>query len=218
MKSISISILFLLLGLLEAYATAQYPDIIIYKGREYKLHSNPMEAYFKKYPDKRPDGGITSTALWRGYVATFEVRDDVLFVKDIEIEIPDEDANESFDTKWVSAMDQVFPDQKEVKVDWLTGILVLPYGKMIDYVHMGYGSTFSKYILLEVEKGIVNDFKELTAKEYKWFKQKQFEAFKKTKAYNDLVLQLKNERSYDDEFIEQFLKDFVIDYTTKFIE
>ena len=38
-------------------------------------------------------------------------------------------------------------------VDWFTGILGLPYGDLVAYVHMGYGSTYSDYILLELDEG-----------------------------------------------------------------
>jgi hypothetical protein len=31
---------------LGAGATAQFPDKIIYKGKEYSLYSNPLESYF----------------------------------------------------------------------------------------------------------------------------------------------------------------------------
>src|SRR5690554_7604266 len=65
------------IGILKADTalTAQYPDKIKFKGKEYNLNSNPLEPYFEKYPDKRPKGGIMSTALWRGYVAHFEIID-----------------------------------------------------------------------------------------------------------------------------------------------
>ena len=84
---------------LTTYATAQYPDKIIFNGKEYSLHSNPLETYFEKNPDKRPKGGVISTALWRGYVATFEVRGSQLFVKDIQIEYWDWDTPNKKTTK-----------------------------------------------------------------------------------------------------------------------
>lgn len=63
----------------NVFATGQEPDRIIFKGQEYMLFSNPLETYFKKYPDKRPTRGFESTGLWRGYIATFEVRNNRLF-------------------------------------------------------------------------------------------------------------------------------------------
>ena len=73
MKTILTFIVTLFLGI-NAFATAQYPDKIIYNGKEYDLHSNPLEEYFQKNPDKKPKATMISTALWRGYVATFEIK------------------------------------------------------------------------------------------------------------------------------------------------
>jgi hypothetical protein len=201
---------------LTTYATAQFPDKIIFNGKEYSLHSNPLEAYFEKNPDKRPKGGVMSTALWRGYVATFEVRDSQLFVKDIQIEYWDTTNKKSHDTKWKSVLTEVFGEQKNVKVDWLTGLLVLPYGKLVNYVHMGYGSTYEKYYLLEIDNGNYVKSKQFDYKRYEKFKDKQFEAYKKTDEYKETKAKLKKDGSTDD-FIDNFLRSFVTQYTSKIL-
>ncbi|MDI9312194.1 MAG: hypothetical protein QM535_18410 [Limnohabitans sp.] len=201
---------------LTTFATAQYPDRILFDGKEYNLHSNPLESYFEKNPDKRPKGGVMSTALWRGYVATFEVRDSQLFVKDIQIQYWDTTDKKNHDTKWKSVMTEVFPDQKNAKVDWLSGLLVLPFGKLVNYVHMGYGSTYEKYFLLEIDKGSYIKSKQFDYKEYENFKDKQFSAYKKTDEYKETKAKLKKEGS-SDEFIDSFLRSFVTQYTSKIL-
>ncbi|MFC4096600.1 hypothetical protein [Euzebyella saccharophila] len=208
------------IGILKADTalTAQYPDKIKFKGKEYNLNSNPLEPYFEKYPDKRPKGGIMSTALWRGYVAHFEIIDEQLFVIDIEIEVPDKDSEKSYPYKWVSAFKQVFPDGKKVKIEWYTGILILPHGKMVEYVHMGYASTYSKYWLLEIENGDFNEARKFKNKEFVRFKKRQFEEFQKTEEYKNLYADLRENDQYGDEsFIKSFIADFVINYTSKFL-
>jgi hypothetical protein len=72
MKILAAITLTVLLAALNAFAPAQAPDRIIYQSKEYSLQTNPMEEYFAKHPDKQPRSGVMSTALWRGYVATFE--------------------------------------------------------------------------------------------------------------------------------------------------
>lgn len=205
-----------LLFCLTTYATAQYPDKINFNGKEYSLHSNPLEPYFEKNPSKRPKGGVMSKALWRGYVATFEVRDSQLFVKDIQIEYWDTTNKKSHDTKWKSVLTEVFGEQKNIKVDWLTGLLVLPYGKLVNYVHMGYGSTYEKYFLLEINKGDYVKSKQFDYKEYEKFKDKQFEAYKQTDEYKETKAKLKKDGSTD-EFIDNFLRSFVTQYTSKIL-
>lgn len=215
MRTFLMILLTLFLGQL-LYATAQYPDKIIYNGKEYGLHSNPLEAYFEKNPDKRPKGGIMSTALWRGYVATFEVKDNQLFLKDIEIQYHDTTSKEPYPYKWRSVIAEVFPDQKSIKIDWLTGLLVIPHGKLVNYVHMGYGSTYKNYILLEIDKGDLKQERHFKYKEYEKFRERQFQAFKQTEEYKKIKADLQKDGSTD-EFIDSFLRSFVIQYTSKIL-
>jgi hypothetical protein len=150
-------------------------------------------------------------------VATFEVKDHQLFLKDIEIQYRDTTAKESYTFKWRSVMEETFPGIKDVKVDWLTGLLVMPYGKIVNYVHMGYGSTYKNYILLEIDKGNLKKEKHFTYKEYERFKERQFQVFKQTDEYKKLKAELKND-GVSDEFVDSFLKNFVTQYTSKILE
>mgnify|MGYP001381316081 CR=1 FL=1 len=214
----SLTVIIILFCAVNLFATAQYPDKIFYKGKEYALHSNPMEEYFKKFPDKRPKSGIISSALWRGYVATFEIADNSLFLKDIEIEVRKKTDNErSFETEWKSVLSEVVPDNRKLKIDWFTGLLVLPYGKVVNYVHMGYGSTYKNYILLEIDRGDFKLAREFTHKQYEKFKERQFQAFKKTEEYKKLIEEMKKDGSYDEKFADSFLRNFVTDYTSKIL-
>jgi len=192
----------------ENIITAQYPDKITYDGTEYNFNSNPLEPYFDKNPDKRP--GMASTALWRGYVAHFEIIENQLYVTDITRPISQKDSEGNYERKWVSIYRTIFPTSEKVKIDWYTGILILPHGKMVEYVHLGYASTYSKYWLLEVYEGNFNEARK--------YKNKEFEMFEKTEEYKKLYAEMKENDEYnDDEFIKSFISDFVINYTTKFL-
>ncbi len=187
-------------------ATAQFPDIIIFEGKQYSLNSNPLEQYFKKFPDKRPREGSRSTGLWRGYIATFEIIDSTLYLKDVEISLPG--------NKWKSVLAEVFPNSERVKIDWLTGLLVLPHGELVEYVHMGYASTYENYILLEIREGQFKRAKRFAYKQYEEFKQRQFEEFKKTEEYKIQAERLIKEMEYSAELVEQFLRIYVISYSS----
>ena len=100
------TILILFFCFAKLSATAQYPDKINYNSKEYSLLTNPLEKYFEKNEDKRPTGGVISSAMWRGYVATFEIIENELFVKDIEIQILDE---KDGSLEWKSVINEVFP-------------------------------------------------------------------------------------------------------------
>lgn len=220
MKTLIINILLLFSGI-GVFATSQRADKLLYKGIEYNLFSNPLEIYFEKYPNKRPKkvfGGlvIESTSLWRGYVATFEIRDHKLIVKDIQILCVDTTHSNSLDECWVSVITEVFPEQKEIQVDWYTGLLVLPIGDIMNYIHMGYGSTYENYILLEIEKGNLKKEKHFNYIEYEDFKGRQFDAFKQTKEYKKIKKDLKKSGDSKKD-IDSFLRSYVIDYTSKII-
>ncbi len=216
MRALSTLILLICFNL-TVFGTAQTPDKIIYNGKEYRLHSNPMESYFEKYPDKRPQGEVRMTSLWRGYIATFEIKYNQLYLKDIEIEMSDPTEEKPYNTKWESVKNEIFPDQDIVKIDWLTGFLVLPEGKVVNYVHMGYASTYENYVLLEFENGNLKGEKQFGHEEYEKFKDKQFEAFKKTDEYRELKEDLKKKGGNSDKFVEDFFRIFVIEYSSKIL-
>lgn len=217
MKLISVIGLLLLVSVLTVLATAQRPDKIIYQGKEYALHTNPMEAYFEKHPDRMPKTGPRSTNLWRGYVASFAVTNGLLQLRDIEIMVRVEKEDGGSDYGFESVIKDVCPEGKPLVIDWFSGILVLPYGDLKSYVHMGYASTYESYILLEVNEAKIGKEKRLSAEEYETFRDRQFKAFKNTDEYKKLVRRLKKEGDTEDS-IDSFLRIFVVRYTSSFLD
>lgn len=203
-----------------AFATEQEPDRIIIDGTEYMLFSNPLEEFFGQYPEKRPETTYFSTALWRSYIATYEIRDNRLCVKDIEV------VTGSRREKWKSVLYEVFPGPVRPWVNWFTGLLVVPMGKPLYGYDMGYSTVYERYMLLEIEKGVLTDERRFEAAEYEDFKRRQFEAFKQTKEYREIIAEMESEYGDDlslmkelfgDDFIESFLRDYIIGYTSKIL-
>jgi len=91
------------------------------------------------------------SSLWRGYVATFEIKDNQLYLKDIRIP-------SSFFERMKSVINRVFPNHRYIKVDW-TGSLELASGKLVSYVHDGLLPSFEYYTLLKIENGILTEEK-----------------------------------------------------------
>ena len=49
-----------------------------------------------------------------------------------------------------------FPDQSgPVFAGWFSGLLLVPLGRHLQYLHLGYESRFERYLLLTVESGVV---------------------------------------------------------------
>jgi hypothetical protein len=126
-------------------ATAQEADVLFYQGKEYALLSNPLESYYGRGIE-RPEFQSPHTANWRGYVATWEIDNGVLYLKAIKAWI---------DNKEVG-LDYLFPNhQGRVKATWFSDKLRVPQGKLLDYVHLGYGSIYEKDLIISFWNGKV---------------------------------------------------------------
>ena len=222
MKTV-ISLFLIVLIVRTLFGTAQVADILIFNGDTLSLYSNPLESFYNE-ENPRPvsffvygDSALDSTyeehlssACWRGYIATWEIIDDHLFLIRIEECIGDK----------VSDLGKLFPNklslQNKVLADWFSGLLVLPYGEIIKYVHMGYASLFENYTILEIKAGKLTQEKSFAGEEYIKFKRRQFEQYKKTDSYKSQLQKL-TEGGEDPKFIEGFLSEYIIEYTSEFL-
>jgi len=59
--------------------TAQIGEKLKFEGRELSMCSEPLGDYFV-FSGIDPELEFTCTALWRGYVGTWEIRDDRLYL------------------------------------------------------------------------------------------------------------------------------------------
>lgn len=162
-------------------ATAQLSDLLIVKGKEFTLNTNPLEAELQKKQWKPPKEALISSANWRGYLATWEIRDDKLFLKDVTITVSDPKEERGITRKRITG--DLYPGAAEVFADWYTGALIVPDGEMTRYVHMGYGSSFDHYQVFRVHAGKVVEHLSMTGAEFEAYKERKFAAFRKTDAY-----------------------------------
>jgi len=131
--------------------TAQIGDRLIFQGETVVLFSNPLESYFDD-AHPRPKFPRASTACWRGYVATWQIGVENLFLQAIDSE---ERMWRSEERPRENALwDLVFPDSPSpVLADWYTGELRIPRGERLEYVHMGYASRYERELYLSLEEG-----------------------------------------------------------------
>jgi hypothetical protein len=123
--------------------TMQDLDIIIIKGVQYSLWTFPLDTYWTKWK-RKPKVQVNRTSCWRGYVATWEIIDNVLYLKDIIYSTPEGDVG----------LDYLFPKETGmIKADWFTGELRVPFGDRLkyDYDDPGYESD----LFFNIKKGIV---------------------------------------------------------------
>lgn len=126
--------------------TAQSPERIVYMGKRLSMCTEPLEDYFSK-GGIRPNLRRSSTALWRRYIGSWEIVDDRLYLTGLDGWLED-------GTRVTAGM--IFPGfPDKVFAQWYSGQLRIPEGELRKYVHMGYGSTYERDLLLEVRDGVV---------------------------------------------------------------
>ena len=121
--------------------TAQTPDRLVYEGATESLCTEPLEPYFVML-GQRPRFPQNNTALWRGYVATWEILKDHLYLIQLDV------------YGGRPTLDSLFPGfGTRVFAHWYSGTLRVPKGKLMKYVHGGYGSVTERDLFLDIERG-----------------------------------------------------------------
>lgn len=126
--------------------TAQISENLLYEGERHSMCSEPLGMYFA-LGGNNPEFQSNCTALWRGYVGSWEIIEGRLYMVGLTGTAKDgSEAN----------LATVFPGYPErVFAHWFSGEVRLPQGKQLEYVHMGYGSTYERDLFLYFEKGVI---------------------------------------------------------------
>ena len=126
--------------------TAQFTEVLHYKGEQLSLRTHPLTAYFSQmgiFPELQDK----STACWRRYVGHWEILHDRLYLVDISA---------TYSDGREVTIDSLFPGfEDRVFAHWYSGVLTIPQGKMTKYVHMGYMSSYERELFIAMESGVV---------------------------------------------------------------
>jgi hypothetical protein len=126
--------------------TAQVSERLLYEGQAVPLRSTPLASYLKQ-GGKQGAFQSTSTANWRGYVGSWEIADNQLYLVGLSGTLKDGTA---------ANVATVFPKSAErVFARWYSGALRIPQGALLEYVHAGFGSRYERELLLNIEEGVV---------------------------------------------------------------
>ena len=126
--------------------TAQIAERLHYQGEDVAMCTNPLSDYFAM-GGVNPRFESNCTALWRGYVGSWEIVDDRLYLVGLSGTI-EGGADATLATIFPDFPDRVF-------AHWYSGTIRIPQGKQLEYVHMGYGSTFERDLFLDIERGVI---------------------------------------------------------------
>ena len=126
--------------------TAQFGEKLRCEGRVVSMFSQPLGDYFS-LGGARPEFDCSCTALWRGYVGTWDITEGRLYLVALSGDLKD-GRKASLATVFPGFPDRVF-------AHWYSGTLRIPDGKMVEYVHMAFASTYERDLIVRIDKGVV---------------------------------------------------------------
>lgn len=132
--------------------TAQMLERLIYQGETHGMACEPLKAYLEQtgidiHSLNTSGVWVHCTALSRGYVGTWEVLDDRLYL----VSLAPFDAEDT-----TVSLECVFPGWgPRVFAQWFSGEIRVPLGKMTNYVHGGFASTWEQDLFLHFEHGVL---------------------------------------------------------------
>lgn len=122
----------------------QVADSIIVKGEKYCLYTFPLDRYWTRWKPKPPIQ-MPKTSCWRGYVATWKIFENSLYLIDIIFNTPTEEVG----------LDYLFPHNTgQVKADWYTSELQIPLGDRL-YCENMEDPVYEYDLFLKIKKGNV---------------------------------------------------------------
>ena len=89
-------------------------------------------------------GVVFSTACWRGYIGTWEIKDGRLYLAGL-----------------IGRCEMI--GDEPIFAEWVSGWLRIPRGEMLRYVHMGFESVYERELHLRLEGGVVVESKTVEA-------------------------------------------------------
>lgn len=126
--------------------TAQIPEELVFQGQRMSMFTTPLAPYLADH-GRDPGFNAPMTALWRGYVGTWEIADDRLYLIQLR---------GTLESGEKASLRTIFPDCTcRVFAEWYSGTIRVPQGELIEYVHAGYASVYERELLLEVDHGVV---------------------------------------------------------------
>jgi hypothetical protein len=122
--------------------TAQVHERLILDGIETSMAFCPLVPERHRRVKKRKrgtspeDSGFFSTACWRRYRGSWEIRSGRFYLTGLEGRME------------LMGSETLF-------AEWFTGILRVPRGELLHYVHMGFGSVYEEEVHIRIRRGLV---------------------------------------------------------------
>lgn len=161
---------------IQAFGTAQIPDILIYKGDTLSMFDCPLDYFPDKgliHPRRLFGGsGCFYTACYRNYIATWTIDENKLYLLSIRnacyptnMKYVNVSYNSGADTLGIeyANLETLFPNRFEngrVLADWVNTKIISPKGKILYYINDGFMSIFEKELEFKIENGTLIQIQE----------------------------------------------------------
>ena len=129
--------------------TAQFTEILHLRGEKLSLCSQPLDGYLDSAANPIKFEA-TSTALWRGYVGSWTIENERLYLTKLS---GNTQTDEGLKKVVLTDLFPGYPDG--VFAHWYTGEMRCPQGELLKYVHGGYASSYEKDLFIDVRQGVV---------------------------------------------------------------
>lgn len=126
--------------------TAQIPERLILDGEETSMTFCPsLPEGHPRVVAVDPDLAalddlskylLYTTACWRQYQGTWELKDGHFYLIGLHGRLQ-------------------LIGEEPLLADWFTGVIRIPRGNMLHYVHMGFGSVYEQELHIKIERGVV---------------------------------------------------------------
>lgn len=190
--------------------TAQQPDTIVIQNIELPLTTNPLDVLIEEKAWTPPENAAIWSSNWRGYIAQWTIEAGFLKLVDATYLLADEPIDKP---KRQSIVSQLLPEQHDRVARWYSGALIVPDGEMINYVHMGYGSSYSHYQVLRVLNGVVIEHLSFTDEQFEKYRATKFQEFMETPEFASQLDELVNgEDAWSEEEALYFMQSFYAEY------
>lgn len=149
----------------NASATQQVMDKLIYEGKSVK---SPVyswcddkgiyaDSFLEKYLAEELPGSTNliapgmSTACRRGYIATWEIKEEKIYLVKLDTESFFDEPGEPI------PLSRIFPDAStnQVFASWVTAQVRIPQGRELPFRHNGSGSDFERDLYVDFTNGVV---------------------------------------------------------------
>ncbi len=167
-------------------AQTYHPDKIIIDGitADYRYHH--METYFNYYPLKRPVINKDSTIISRGYIAEYEIVNQQLYLRDLKTPL-----NGNYQHLVSNTQNILTENGTPLKLHWIDGLFDVGLGSpnypdLKDTLNPVYNS----YYVFEIKRGLIKNTHIFTYKQYKAYKDYQWERFRYSPEYGKIYHKL----------------------------